>query len=296
MKKRYFSSILITILVGILFLLGLKFSEEITEMKAGMKNFYYDRIRLQNSNLIHDIHIKKGDFFKGGGTNVLIAHAGGRIYTHDYTNSFEAVDKAEKNYDYLEVDVRVTTDGVPVLVHEWKKDKLSLNEFLDSGKEDGFTYITLEEACDFAIHEKIKLILDPRFDSEQEVDCFIDVLREFDQSVKLREYVAVIINDASVYKQAYQKIDVEWLDRLDVNESYYEEMLFCETNNISCIVVDPLYLDVTDLSIFQDCGVDILIYKLDDAKECVEYFDAGCTGVFTNIVISNDIEYWDKKI
>ncbi|HEX2946832.1 MAG TPA: glycerophosphodiester phosphodiesterase family protein [Clostridia bacterium] len=50
----------------------------------------------------------------------LIAHAGGEIYGIRLTNSLQALNNSYKEgFRFFEVDISKTSDGVPVLVHDW---------------------------------------------------------------------------------------------------------------------------------------------------------------------------------
>lgn len=50
-----------------------------------------------------------------------IAHAGGNINTHMYSNSLEAVQHAlENNIEYIEWDLSITSDGQLVAWHDWQ--------------------------------------------------------------------------------------------------------------------------------------------------------------------------------
>lgn len=53
---------------------------------------------------------------------ILIAHAGGAIDGHTYTNSLEAAQQSIANgYKYLEFDLQFTSDSVLVAAHTWKE-------------------------------------------------------------------------------------------------------------------------------------------------------------------------------
>lgn len=50
----------------------------------------------------------------------LIAHAGGAIYGIRLTNSLQALDNSYKHgFRHFELDIDWSTDGIPVLVHDW---------------------------------------------------------------------------------------------------------------------------------------------------------------------------------
>lgn len=49
-----------------------------------------------------------------------IAHAGGSIEGYTYTNCLEAVERSvREGYTYIELDICLTADSVPVAVHDW---------------------------------------------------------------------------------------------------------------------------------------------------------------------------------
>lgn len=53
--------------------------------------------------------------------DAFIAHAGGNIDGHLYTNSREAVENAlESGFNFIEIDFSVTRDGHLVAIHDWK--------------------------------------------------------------------------------------------------------------------------------------------------------------------------------
>ena len=61
-------------------------------------------------------------------------HALGGIDDHYYTNSIEALKESyEQGYRVYEADVRLTSDGYPVLVHDWKK-----NDYIKRIQEDWY--------------------------------------------------------------------------------------------------------------------------------------------------------------
>ena len=84
-------------------------------------------------------------------TPILIAHSGGGINGYVYTNSQEAILQSIANgYRVIEVDVSMTSDGVPVLTHDFKPDNEhifsatpTLAMFLKQPMECGLTPLTL---------------------------------------------------------------------------------------------------------------------------------------------------------
>ena len=82
---------------------------------------------------------------------ILWAHAGGGSL-HTYGNSKEAIaDSIEKGFKVIEVDVDLTSDGVPVLSHRFRPDnqvqfdhRPTLSEFLSTPLNGKYTPLTLK--------------------------------------------------------------------------------------------------------------------------------------------------------
>ncbi len=104
----------------------------------------------------------------------LIAHAGGEIEGHIYTNSLEAIKQSiERGYKYIEIDLALTADSVLVAVHDWeefnritgnphKKDTIpSLEEFQQRIIHGKYTPLTAEQINQIFIdNETLYLVTD----------------------------------------------------------------------------------------------------------------------------------------
>lgn len=102
----------------------------------------------------------------------FIAHAGGAIEGHRYTNSREAVEQSLRNgFVFIELDIVETTDGHLVAAHGWEdfrtftgregKGALSLAEFKDSKIFGRFTPLTMEDIVEiFRAHPAAVLVTD----------------------------------------------------------------------------------------------------------------------------------------
>ena len=87
----------------------------------------------------------------------LIAHAGGAIAGFRYTNCREALDNSYENgYRFFEVDIDLTSDGYPVLIHDWDSmaermllspGKRTREEFLSSKSFLNLTLMDLDGLC-----------------------------------------------------------------------------------------------------------------------------------------------------
>lgn len=98
---------------------------------------------------------------QGSNTHIFnphrVAHAGGGIDQHTYTNSYEALDTNLNNgFIYFEIDFSYTADNKLVCLHDWTQNfrenigfsagkRLSLNEFERLTREKGhYTNCTLD--------------------------------------------------------------------------------------------------------------------------------------------------------
>ena len=108
----------------------------------------------------------------------LIAHAGGEVYGIRLTNSLQALDNSyKKGFRFFEVDISNTSDGVPVLVHDWgntnwfrnvkySTEPASYKEFKSSKTILGLKLMDLEMLADWlSKHKDSHVITDIKDDN-----------------------------------------------------------------------------------------------------------------------------------
>ena len=142
-----------------------------------IKQVLVDKKELENLEKVEDLTPEK-----------LIAHAGGRIGEHTYTNSKEALDQSlDKGYRFIEVDFEYTTDGEPVLLHSWdgfltkffevEPKKYSLEEFKSFQMINGWTQMTLEDlALWINKHPEVFIITDVK---EKNIELLTKISQEY---------------------------------------------------------------------------------------------------------------------
>ena len=121
----------------------------------------------------------------------LIAHAGGEIYGLKLTNSRQALDLSYKRgFRLIELDFEWTSDGVPVIVHDWG----NLSWYLNREKS--------VDALSFAEYKKEKV----KFDIElMDLDNLNEwILRH--QDVYVITDIKMIILNFKVYKNKLSEI------------------------------------------------------------------------------------------
>ena len=121
-------------------------------LKYNLKKFYF-KFSKDKKIITKEFLLKK---------DIFIAHAGGSIDGHVYTNSLEALNK---NYNlgakYFELDLNLTSDNKIVAVHDWKQwkqrtkfksdDIPTLEVFLKHKIDNKFTPLGVEEILNWFI-------------------------------------------------------------------------------------------------------------------------------------------------
>ena len=146
--------------------------------------------------------------------DTFIAHAGGSINNHVYTNSLESL---EKNYSlgarYFELDLLLTSDNKIAAAHDWDSWK-------QRTKYDGTLPPTLKNFLDFKIDEKFTPL------SEIEI---------IDWFVKNPDTILVTdkLDNALLIKDRFKKIQKNLIIELFTEKSIQEAL----SNNFSKILI-----------------------------------------------------------
>ena len=146
----------------------------------------------------------------------LIAHAGGEIDGHIYTNSREALEKAVTNgYRYIEFDFLFTSDSVLVAAHSWEDfnhmtgnanwgdSVLLLKDFTLQRIHDRYTPLSAEDINSFFMqHDSLYLVTDKISDPEVLEQYFPDLKhRMVVEAFSYRDYKALV--DKGYYRVLY---------------------------------------------------------------------------------------------
>ncbi len=121
----------------------------------------------------------------------LIAHAGGEIDGHIYTNSLEAVQQSIKNgYKFLELDLALTADSILVSVHDWtefneitgnphKKDTIpSYEEFSQRVIYGKYTPLTAEQINEIFLNDETLYLVTDKISNPKILDQYFPNLKQ----------------------------------------------------------------------------------------------------------------------
>ena len=134
-------------------------------LKYSLKKVYFTFSK-DKKNLEEEFLLKK---------DIFIAHAGGNIDGHVYTNSLEALNK---NYNlgvkYFELDLQFTSDNKIVAVHDWKQWKQrvtyqsdaipTLKMFLNYKIDNKFTPLGVDQILDWFIRHPDAVLVTDKID------------------------------------------------------------------------------------------------------------------------------------
>lgn len=164
----------------------------------------------------------------------LIAHAGGSIDGHVYTNSLEALQNAVANgYRYIETDLLLTSDSVLVAAHSWEDynrmtgnahrgdSAMTLEQFLSQRIHGRYTPLTASMVNDFFVNDtSLYLVTDKISDPQLLAGSF--------PTLKHRMVV-----EAFSYKHYSQLLA----------EGYYRVLYSCMADDFSSAVTRNLLFD-----------------------------------------------------
>lgn len=189
----------------------------------------------------------------------LIAHAGGAVDGHVYTNSLEALKTAADNgYRYIETDLLLTADSVLVAAHSWElfnrmtgnghrgDSAMTLEEFLAQRIYGRYTPMSAEMVNEFFVNDTaLYLVTDKVSDPS--------VLAEYFPDIRHRMVV-----------EAFSYAHYERL----LDEGYYRVLYSCMAEDLYSAVTRHLLLDWLfpgkriEWLALHTSGLDYLSFKL----------------------------------
>ncbi|MEJ1089996.1 glycerophosphodiester phosphodiesterase family protein [Microbacterium sp. Mu-80] len=242
------------------------------------------------------------------GQHTLIAHALGRIGGKDYTNSKQALTRSyERGFRLFEVDVALTSDGEPVLIHGWTpKDharlgwdaptadasaQLSVAAFRGKRVHGKYATMRLSDLRDFLVqHPDTRVLFD---------------VRPLDRAQTREIYgkIASIINDKGLRDRCmagtYNKEMVEEVRSLghfsrinlfhakpqsDTSAELDESFLsFCVAQQVETVTVAPT-TPKQILDAFRDSGISPIAFTVNDARAAADLLERGATSVGTDTI------------
>ena len=206
------------------------------------------------------------DIFKKGHKIFIEGHRGAnRVY---YQNSMKSFDKAiQYKLDSLELDIWLTKDKIPVILHGGKQGQL-YDHILDVDKNIIVNKLTLEELLKYKLKGK----------EEQKVPTFNEVL----DLCKNKIFINVEIKDPNIndtFKEVIKLIEeknmISQIAISSFHHEYYDLVLKYNNEHDEKIEFGYLYYDQRDKDDFKPYkfntnGCSMNVYQKDITKEMVE--------------------------
>lgn len=245
-----------------------------------------------------------------------LMHAGGGIDGHTYTNSIEAIKRSyDEGYRLFEVDVRITSDGYPVLVHDFLindyKKRIQDDWYLTvTPNEEGLYVPDLETFMNFKIQKEytatsFEMLVD-FMKEHRDMYVLVDAgYADYDETYELYEGILKVCDDENVLNRlitgGHTKGSVEAQQSLYnfplINMYIAEDMIrekefgtmedwlaYC--NEVDANSYSIAYATHTKelAEYLSDKGLYSYIFTIDDEEVAKEHLDFGADVIGTNFL------------
>ncbi|WP_305118438.1 glycerophosphodiester phosphodiesterase family protein [Thomasclavelia cocleata] len=221
---------------------------------------------------------------------IIIGHRGSK---YGVENTYEAIIKAQNNHsDYAEIDVQLSKDGIPIVIHDTnllrlahldrEVSSMTANELekitVYEGQYQG-NIMTLDHLLKKLKKEKIKLLIELKADNNQ---------------IELSEKVINIVEQNNFENRAiYMSLDYEIVELLQEKrpEWWIGYCIYGSAGQIDASIwklkIDFLAVEENMITVnFVDKAnsnwIPIYVWSVDDKIKMDQYLDIGVSGIITN--------------
>jgi glycerophosphoryl diester phosphodiesterase len=224
----------------------------------------------------------------------LVAHAGGGINGDTYTNSLEALSaNIQKGYTFFEIDLSLTSDGIPVCIHDWEESYTrsfgiasppkipDFQEFIQvknsHSQYDKCTVWTLIEWL--RVHPQATLITDSKHDNIKILQFIKEHFPEF------RERIIPQIYQPEEYqilrKMGYKRI-IWTLYQYDGSD---QELLSNAQKMVLFAVTLPKHRVTSELVLgLNKLHIPSYVHTINSLEEAKVYFRLGINSLYTDFI------------
>lgn len=230
----------------------------------------------------------------------LIAHAGGGINGDTYTNSLEALNhNIEKGYTFFEIDLSLTSDNIPVCIHDWKgqyqrwfrasppAQPPTLQEFLTL-KEVSASYdlCTAASLIEWLVaHPQAILVTDAKGDNIR-ILCYIrDHFSDFKERVIPQIYQPE--EYALVREMGYKHI-IWTLYRYDGGND--EVISHAKEMSLFAITMSTQRVNAELISELYALSIPIYVHTINNIDDAKKYIEMGVHGFYTDTLTDEKFE------
>lgn len=224
-----------------------------------------------------------------------IIHAGGAADGVVGTNSLEALNASyESGYRFLELDFVMSSDGIPVCLHDWSpmyssdlgNTPISAKEFLDVKILDRFTSLTIDTvAVWMSEHTDAYIITDVKDDNIKALrtikNTYPEIMpRIIPQIYQYHEYAPVrALGYSNIIFTLYALPRYE-----DKVQATAYNLAFAKKNNLLAITMDVEILTNHPLLVtkYNQAGIPLFIHTVNDKDKKQALYDSGVNGIYTD--------------
>lgn len=199
-------------------------------------------------------------------------------------NSLESIEEALRlNIDGIEIDVRSTRDGVPVVFHDTnlsrilKVDKLlaetDLAELKALSKERGFTLPTLHEVLRL-VNNKSMVVLDVK--EWRVVDVLVKILHSLD------DIGSIVVSSFDHRIPLHVKNEVPWIKAGLIVSLRPLSISRLVNDEVDCLFLRRDYTDSELIREALDLGLQVYVWVINDKVEAEKLWSLGVYGIVTD--------------
>ena len=241
----------------------------------------------------------------------VTAHALGGIDGITYLNSRESfLESYQKGIRLFEVDLVRTSDDIWVCRHTWKqpmgqwkeegKKILSSEEFLNTPLEGKYTSVSLEDLFEllqeypdaFVLPDVKKYSVRDRQMTFDDYTEFVEIARNMEAEDVLDQIIPEIYNQ-EMFFGASEVYDFQsylysfWQEQTE--EELAETADFCAENKIPAVTISRDVWTEEIQKIFDDRGLFVCVYTVNDAEEAAGYIRAGASCICSDFLTESDL-------
>ena len=238
-----------------------------------------------------------------------MAHAFGRIDGYDYTNSKEAFEQNYlAGYRIFEVDVELTTDGVPVCMHDISsfnsmtgfagETTILYEDFLSRKIYEKYTLVSADFIIEMLIkYDDIYFDLDLVYDAPISLDYIVNnpLLNELSTSERVKLLKRLIIElyhieELEAIRDIFEFKNIALNSYFITKDRNAQIDLFIE-NDLDILVEHYNNLDSTIVKFYNDNGINVVAWTVDDTDMADSLSKWGVKNIYTNILFFYGNEY-----
>ena len=216
-------------------------------------------------------------------TGLIAAHRG--VHTECGENTMCALKASIDLCDFIEIDVQLSKDAKPVIIHDETLDRTTNKKGLVSSHtlEDLKEVLTLEDALRFAkengqyINVEIKDI-HKYFRDSLVVDIVIDAI----DAIGVEDRVLISSFRSEYLPLCKKKLNIP--TALLVEDKHPKDLLdFLKKLGVDGYHINDELADAKVVKELRGAGYFVNVYTVDDNKRAKKLFDMGVNGIFTNL-------------